>query len=143
MKNNDMIFYNLKDKVPSDALLRLKESLDKASEGASKRLLLINLKSAILGLIFSVILPGVDRIYKGDIILGIFKIIYIVVVYIGIEADLGDRLIANESAVLAVLWLLAMVAMVAWCVADMFLVWKGIKRDNLKKIFEILETKNG
>ena len=75
--------------------------------------------------------------------MGIFKIIYIVGVYIGIEADLGDRLIANESAVLAVLWLLAMVAMVAWCVADMFLVWKGIKRDNLKKIFEILEAKNG
>ena len=143
MQNSDMIFYNLKDKVPSNALLSLKESLDKADEGASRRLLLINLKNAILGLIFSVILPGVDRIYKGDIILGIFKIIYIVGVYIGIEADLGDRLIANESAVLAVLWLLAMVAMVAWCVADMFLVWKGIKRDNLKKIFEILETKNG
>lgn len=143
MQNNDMIFYNLKDKVPSYALLRLKESLDKADKGASKQLLLINLKNAILGLIFSVILPGVDRIYKGDIALGIFKIIYIVGVYIGIEADLGDRLIANESAVLAVLWLLAMVAMVAWCVADMFLVWKGIKRDNLKKIFEILETKNG
>ena len=143
MENNDMIFYNLKDKVPSYALLRLKESLDKASEGASKQLLLINLKNAILGLIFSVILPGVDRIYKGDIALGIFKIIYIVGVYIGIEADLGDRLIANESAVLAVLWLLAMVAMVAWIIADMFLVWRGIKRDNLKKIFEILETKNG
>ena len=143
MQNSDMIFYNLKDKVPSNALLSLKESLDKASEGASKRLLLINLKNAILGLIFSVILPGVDRIYKGDIALGIFKIIYIVGVYIGIEADLGDKIIAGGSKVLAVLWLLAMVAMVAWCVADMFLVWKGIKRDNLKKIFEILEAKNG
>ena len=144
MTNNDMIFYNLKDKVPSNALLRLKESLDKASEGASKQLLLINLKNAILGLIFSVILPGVDRIYKGDIALGIFKIIYFVVVYIGVESNLGDRLVANsESSVLAVLWLLAIVAMLAWFVADMFLVWKGIKRDNLKKIFEILEAKNG
>ncbi|MGX2983730.1 TM2 domain-containing protein [Helicobacter sp. 23-1045] len=144
MKNNDMIFYNLKDKVPSNALLSLKESLDKASDDAIQRLLLINLKNAILGLIFSAILPGVDRIYKGDIILGIFKIIYFVVVYIGIESNLGDRLVANsESSVLAVLWLLAIVAMLAWFVADMFLVWKGIKRDNLKKIFEILEAKNG
>lgn len=143
MKNNDIIFYNLKDKVSSNALLSLKESLDKADESAVQRLLLRNLKNAILGLIFSVILPGVDRIYKGDIALGIFKIIYIVVVYIGIEVDLGDKIIANGSKILAVLWLLAIVAMVAWFVADMFLVWKGIKRDNLKKIFEILETKNG
>ena len=143
MTNSDMIFYDLKDKVPSDALLSLKENLDKADEDTSKRLLLINLKNAILGLVFSAILPGVDRIYKGDIVLGIFKIIYFVVVYIGIEADLGDKIIANGGEVLAALWLLAMVAMIAWFVADMFLVWKGIKRDNLKKIFEILEVKNG
>ncbi len=142
-KSGAVALVKFEDKVSSNALLSLKESLDKADESAVQRLLLRNLKNTILGLIFLVILPGVDRIYKGDIALGIFKIIYIVVVYIGIEVDLGDKIIANGSKILAVLWLLAIVAMVAWFVADMFLVWKGIKRDNLKKIFEILETKNG
>lgn len=137
MQNNDMLFYSLKDKVPSDAFLPLKESLDKADEGISDRLLLVNFKNALLGLVFAVILPGVDRLYKGDIELGIFKIIYFVGVYIALQVCSEQ----GASAGVLIIVLMLAVALLVWFFADMFLVWKGIKRDNLKKIFNALEVR--
>ena len=143
MTNSDMLFYSLKDKVPNDALLPLKESLDKADESVSERFLLVDFKNALLGLVLSVLLPGVDRIYKGDIVLGVFKLIYFIGVYVALQ--ISDNFGALDSSDLGALVLLLVLAvgLLAWFVADMFLVWRGIKRDNLKKIFTILEVKNG
>lgn len=143
MTNSDMLFYSLKDKVPNDALLPLKESLDKADESVSERFLLVDFKNALLGLVLSVLLPGVDRIYKGDIVLGVFKLVYFIGVYVALQ--ISDNFGALDSSDLGALVLLLVLAvgLLAWFVADMFLVWRGIKRDNLKKIFTILEVKNG
>ncbi len=143
MTNSDMLFYSLKDKVPNDALLPLKESLDKADESVSERFLLVDFKNALLGLVLSVLLPGVDRIYKGDIVLGVFKLIYFIGVYVALQ--ISDNFGALDSSDLGALVLLLVLAvgLLAWFIADMFLVWRGIKRDNLKKIFTILEVKNG
>ena len=143
MTNSDMLFYSLKDKVPNDALLPLKESLDKADESVSERFLLVDFKNALLGLVLSVLLPGVDRIYKGDIVLGVFKLVYFIGVYVALQ--ISDNFGALDSSDLGALVLLLVLAvgLLAWFIADMFLVWRGIKRDNLKKIFTILEVKNG
>lgn len=138
MQNTDMLFYSLKDKVPSDAFLPLKESLDKADEGISDRLLLVNFKNALLGLVFAVILPGVDRIYKGDIALGVFKLVYFIGVYGALQVFSGEQ---SASATTLIILLMLAVALLVWWVVDMFLVWKGIKRDNLKKIFDTLEVR--
>lgn len=138
MTNSDMLFYSLRDKVPSDALLPLKESLDKADDGASERLLLANFKNAVLGLVFSVILPGIDRIYKGDVALGVFKLIYFIGVYVALEAM--DRRQYISDAEMILLFVLGF-GLLVWFVADMFLVWRGIKRDNLTKIFNALEAR--
>ena len=138
MTNSDMLFYSLKDKVPNDALLPLKESLDKADDGASERLLLVNFKNAVLGLVFSVILPGVDRIYRGDIALGVFKIIYFIGVYVALEVMSGRQSVTDTTMILL---LVLAVGLLVWFVADMFLVWRGIKRDNLAKIFNALEAR--
>lgn len=137
MQNNDMLFYSLKDKVPSDAFLPLKESLDKADEGISDRLLLVNFKNALLGLVFAVVLPGVDRLYKGDIGLGIFKLIYFIGVYIALQVCSEQSVSAGTLIIVVML----AVVLLVWFFADMFLVWKGIKRDNLKKIFDALEVR--
>ena len=144
MTNSDMLFYSLKDKVPNDALLPLKESLDKADDGASERLLLVNFKNAVLGLVFSVILPGVDRIYRGDIALGVFKIIYFIGVYVALEASqlqTSQELGSDDYLGTLILLLVLAVGLLVWFVADMFLVWRGIKRDNLAKIFNALEAR--
>lgn len=67
---------------------------------------------------------GIDRFYKGDITLGIAKLITFIIgmittfIYIGFIILIG-------------LWV--------WTIVDYFLVWKGIKKDNLKKILIVLE----
>lgn len=142
MQNQDSLFFNLKDKVPSDALLPLKESLAKASESALEKLVFVNLKNPILGLILAFFLPGVDRIYKGDTALGVLKL----VLFFGIFtlANFFDRewlvwFFAENIAALVLFTALSLI-FVVWFIIDLFLVYRGIKKDNLKKIFGVLRA---
>ncbi|EMX2733740.1 hypothetical protein AAGR90_000910, partial [Campylobacter coli] len=82
-----------KDKIPKDSLIFLKESLEKASEEQKEKLLFIKLKNPLYGLLFAFLLPGLDRIYNGNIILGILKIISAILVSIGliIAEDKNDE----------------------------------------------------
>lgn len=134
MKNAQLFFLQLKEKVPSDSYLALKQSLDKAEDKFEEQLALLSFKNPIMGLIFSVILPGVDRIYKGDLALGIFKIIYFVFVYIFFNLVLES----GENDLIPISLILFIVALI-WLVVDIFLVFKGIKRENLKLIFSVLQ----
>lgn len=71
---------------------------------------MIKLKSCVVGLLLGLFLGGLgaDRFYKGDIGLGVVKLLFC--------------------------WLTFGI----WAIIDLFLVWKGIKRDNLEKILMAL-----
>ncbi|MWV63179.1 NINE protein [Helicobacter saguini] len=99
------------DKVPSESVLTLQQSLENISDDKIASLSAIPLKSPILGLVFGLLwgIFGVDRFYKGDIGLGIAK--------------------------LCLSWL----TLGVWCFIDFFLVWKGIKKDNLNKIMQSIQ----
>ena len=142
MQSQDSLFFNLKDKVPNDALLPLKESLDKASESTLEKLVFVNLKNSLLGLVLAFFLPGVDRIYKGNIVLGVVKLILffgVVVFNYAVDLEWFAEFCVENIAV-AVLFLVFILALLVWFVVDLFLVYRGIKKDNLKKIFEVLRA---
>lgn len=66
---------------------------------------------------------GADRFYKGDIALGIAKLALFLVGCITVAIGIGGLLIF---------------AALIWSFVDLFLVWKGIKQDNLDKILSVL-----
>ena len=108
--DTNSIMMMLQDKLPKDAsVMTLRDRLDKASDTKrdefSKTISMLNLKSPMTGLILGLLLGGlgVDRFYKGDIGLGILKIV-----------TLGGFGI--------------------WILVDLFIVGKGIRKDNLQKV---------
>ena len=108
--DTNSIMMMLQDKLPKDAsVMTLRDRLDKASDTKrdefSKTISMLNLKSPMTGLILGLFLGGlgVDRFYKGDIGLGILKIV-----------TLGGFGI--------------------WILVDLFIVGKGIRKDNLQKV---------
>ncbi|MCX2716898.1 TM2 domain-containing protein [Helicobacter sp. MIT 21-1697] len=94
------------DKLPDNAALILQERLEKLPEEKLSSLSLIQLKNPVVGLVLGLFLGilGADRFYKGDIVLGIVKL------------------------------LLCWATLYIWAIVDLVLVWKGIKQDNLNKI---------
>lgn len=99
------------DKVPSESVLMLQQSLENVSDDKVGALSSIVLKSPVIGLILGLLCGGfgVDRFYKGDIGLGVAKL------FLG--------------------WL----TLGVWVLVDLFLVWKGIKSDNLNKIMQNIQ----
>lgn len=136
--NFSFMLLQFKDKVPNDALLPLKESLEKANEAAMEMLVFANLKNPLLALVLSLLLPGADRIYKGDMVLGLAKIIFLIAIYVSAGVMANDGVAENLSFAALMLWFACFFSAFAWVVADIFLVYRGVKRDNLTKIFEIL-----
>ena len=98
------LYLSLKDKLPKDAY-HMQEKLDSLDEKKASQIAMLDLKSPLTGLVLGVAAGafGVDRFYKGDIGLGILKLI-----------TLG--------------------ALGIWALIDLFLVYKGIKKDNLEKL---------
>ena len=86
----------------------------------------------------SLLLPGADRIYKGDIVLGLVKIIFLIAIYVSAGVITSEGIAENLSFAALMLWFACFFLAFAWVVADIFLVYRGVKRDNLAKIFEIL-----
>ena len=157
MQTKELLFFDLKDRVPNDSVLSLKQSLENAGEDKLERLILLNLKNPILALVLSLFLGflGIDRIYKGDFKLGalkffLFATILILFVFLTLLSYslLGDYMdYTKEEAtislfasplLLAVFMLGLFFLLLIWSVIDIFLVFFGIKKDNLKKILEIL-----
>lgn len=131
MNNAYMLFQG---KVSDTHLIVIKSELDKA-EAAGKRpdltLTATALKSPMVGLVLGFLFGwlGVDRFYKGDVGLGILKIILCIApMFFAVQA--GQR--GDED--LAAMAMMIGFASLIWCIADLFLVYTGIKKDNFNKI---------
>ena len=112
----------LQDKLPKDAasLLMLRERLDKMSDAKkgefAQSLPMLKLKSPKLGLLFGIFgLYGTDRLYKGDIWLGLAKFA-----------------LTNSF--------FGIVVSGVWWIVDWFLVHKDIRKDNFQKVMSALES---
>ena len=137
--DTNSIMMMLQDKLPKDAmsLASLRDKLDKLNDTQRDKfhqtMSFIKLKSPIVGLILGLLFGGlgVDRFYKGNIGLGVLKIILLIVSYsLFFGGFLGVVVVGG-----LMLFLFAV-----WVVADFFFVYKGIKKDNLAKVMTALSN---
>ena len=142
MVYKSVFILNLKDKIPSDSVLAFKESLDKADNETLEKIILLNIKNPLVGLLLSLFLGvfGVDRFYKGDIKLGILKPVVFFTSYILTLVFSAAYLTSTSTfyMLLSFVFGLILIAALIWFIADIFLVYFGIKKDNLAKIYQLL-----
>ena len=133
----------MEGKVNIELLAAYKDKIETLSDETLFRFWYLELKNHIIGLILGVvpafILSGLtfDRFYKGDMGLGFAKMAMWAFIFIGL-------LIAGffDSSSMLVVWIFNIVALFIWNILDFFLVWQGIKNDNLAKIIQFLEQDN-
>ncbi|ELF1421057.1 TM2 domain-containing protein [Campylobacter coli] len=133
----------MEGKVNIELLAAYKDKIETLSDETLFRFWYLELKNPIIGLILGVvpafILSGLtfDRFYKGDMGLGFAKMAMWAFIFIGL-------LIAGffNSSSMLVVWIFNIVALFIWNILDFFLVWQGIKNDNLAKIIQFLEQDN-
>ncbi|EAI2582854.1 hypothetical protein CHM52_04485 [Campylobacter coli] len=133
----------MEGKVNIELLVAYKDKIETLSDETLFRFCYLELKNPIIGLILGVvpafILSGLtfDRFYKGDMGLGFAKMAMWAFIFIGL-------LIAGffDSSSMLVVWIFNIVALFIWNILDFFLVWQGIKNDNLAKIIQFLEQDN-
>ncbi|EHY1185133.1 TM2 domain-containing protein [Campylobacter coli] len=133
----------MEGKVNIELLAAYKDKIETLSDETLFRFWYLELKNPIIGLILGVvpafILSGLtfDRFYKGDMGLGFAKMAIWAFIFIGL-------LIAGffDSSSILVVWIFNIVALFIWNILDFFLVWQGIKNDNLAKIIQFLEQDN-
>ena len=123
MSNSYLLF---KGKVSDAHLMIVKNELDRAEAAGNMpdlKPLTSQLKSPILGLIISILFGfiGFDRFYKGDGGAGVLKLV------LAVGMARASKTNPDEAAI-------ALAALLLWWLADIFLVYFGIKKDNFKKI---------
>ncbi|WP_297194224.1 hypothetical protein [uncultured Campylobacter sp.] len=134
MKNKTAIFLQLKEKMPSKFSSELNSLLDNASDEDIDKAVLLPYKNPLLTIILALALPGLDRIYLGQLLIGILKLIFVIFSYvmlnIGIEFD-------NDTLALfsLVLMLIALIVIIR----DVFVVPTLIKLYNFNLIKNVLE----
>jgi hypothetical protein len=115
-----------KGKVSDAHLMIVKNELDRAEAAGNMpdlKPLTSQLKSPILGLIISILFGfiGFDRFYKGDGGAGVLKFV------LAVGMARASKTNPDEAAI-------ALAVLLLWWLADIFLVYFGIKKDNFKKI---------
>ena len=123
MGNSYLLF---KGKVSDAHLMIVKNELDRAEAVGNMpdlKPLTSQLKSPILGLIISILFGfiGFDRFYKGDGGAGVLKFV------LAVGMARASKTNPDEAAI-------ALAVLLLWWLADIFLVYFGIKKDNFKKI---------
>lgn len=137
MKNT--ILMSLVGKLPSTGEVVLRNKLEGVSDETlnkiSASIPMLNLKSPGAGLVLGLLFGGlgVDRFYKGDIGLGFMKLLLLFI--LGFILNLAQTQPSDTTYTMLVLFT---VVAVIWMFADLFLVFSGIKKDNLNKILMIL-----
>lgn len=96
---------------------------------------MLNLKSPGAGLVLGLLFGGlgVDRFYKGDMGLGFMKLLLLFI--LGFLLNLAQTQPIDTTYTMLCLFV---VVATIWMFADLFLVFGGIKKDNLNKILMIL-----
>ncbi len=130
MSNVNILLAQWKDKIPNDGYFLLQEKLKDADSNSLMVLSHLHLKSCFIGFVLGFFLGGfgIDRFYKGDIGLGIVKCLLFGIFYV----IACFAMIVDVFGIIFLLPILLTIGM--WCFIDLFLVWRGIKQDNLKKI---------
>lgn len=110
MSENLILMSTWGGKIPSENVFMLQKQLEVIDEKELHQLMAIPLKEPFIGLLLGLFLGvfGMDRFYKGDIGIGIVKLLFC--------------------------WLTFGI----WWLIDLFLVYKGIKKDNFQKIMQNL-----
>lgn len=134
MKNFSVFLLRWKEKVPQESLIFLQTSLEKLSENDCVTLESIPLKDPLKGLLLGISLGGfgVDRFYKGDVWIGFSKIflhITFAILYFSLIIEENPTIEEWQGAIsfyFVAVWFFASI--------DAFLVYRGIKQDNLRKI---------
>ncbi|WP_250323756.1 TM2 domain-containing protein [Campylobacter lari] len=120
-----MFLLYLKDKIPANKLSFVEEQLKHISEDKLQKLTLVKFKNAEFGLILSIAFGscGVDRFYKGNWLLGNIKLslLFLCVIF---DTPMD---------------IICVFAILLWYIADIFLVFFGIKKDNFKKIISFMK----
>ncbi|MGX3010872.1 TM2 domain-containing protein [Helicobacter sp. 23-1044] len=118
MEQSSIFLMNLmsqwRDKIPEHQAFIIQQQLEGIDEQSLYALTTLSLKDPIIGLVLGIFfgLFGVDRFYKGDVGLGVVKL------------------------------LLCWLTLGIWWAIDLYLVWHGIKNDNVQKIAQSLAFAN-
>lgn len=176
MSAANFFLMDIKDKIPSKALLPLQQSLKQVDERVVQKLYFISFKSPMIAIILSLFVGvlGVDRFYKGDIKLGLAKIalfliscIILITTIITAANELKEHLlslpmanpfyqkllleaqsyeqlpefiISNAYLNSFIIGFLGVLISYIWWIVDIFLVFFGVKKDNLNKIFQLIKA---
>lgn len=141
MKQDKTILLIFKDKIPQERLFILEEELKKSQKDLSA-LYAISLKNPLVGLVLSITvgLFGVDRFYKGDILLACIKLAFFIIPLFATFAAFIALLNKSHSIFIDYFAIFALMFVVAsiWKLVDIYLVFVGIKKDNFYKILNFL-----
>lgn len=140
MKDIEIAF--LSDKIKNVDLLSIKDK-----ELKDNSLVMLNLKSSKIGLVLGFLFGafGVDRFYKGDYLLGAIKLViflfgYVVpLIYLVFNLEYISADFDNSFITIIVLIVVSFIISLIWQIADLFLVYKGIYKDNFKKVLLFLK----
>ncbi|EHZ4969333.1 TM2 domain-containing protein, partial [Campylobacter coli] len=130
MKQDKTILLIFKDKIPEERLFILEEELKKSQKDLSA-LYAISLKNPLVGLVLSITvgLFGVDRFYKGDILLACIKLAFFIIPLFATFAafiallDESYSIFIDYFAIFALMFVVASI----WKLVDIYLVFVGIK----------------
>ena len=124
MVDKNTLLLNFKDRIPSDSVAAFKESLDKADNETLEKIILLNIKNPLVGLLLSLFLGvfGVDRFYKGDVKLGILKPVVFFTSYILTLVFSAAYLTSTSTfyMLLSFVFGLILIAALIWFITDIF-----------------------
>lgn len=135
LKNKTAIFLQLKEKISSKNFKELENLVENSDDTILDKLILLRYKNPFLLIILAIIVPGIDRIYMKQVVLGVFKFVYIFASYLYINIAIDMDLNMLPPAILLSIALI-------FYIIDVFIMPKKAKEYNFKLIQELLENKD-